>query len=249
MSFTDAELTKDRFLGGKLHILQPKTGYRAATDPVFLAAACPAKQGDSVLDLGSGAGTAGLCLAARVPVSVTGLEIQPEYAELARRNAAQNQIELEILDGDLAQMPDALKARTFDHVIMNPPFFGSGATPADHGRAVARQAQTDLRHWIDAGLRRLRQRGWITIIHLTDRLPDIIASLHNRAGGIEIKPLSPREHKPATRVILRARKGSKSKAVLCNPLILHEGASHSGDADSYTTAARAILRDGASIEF
>jgi tRNA1Val (adenine37-N6)-methyltransferase len=48
------DLTRDAFLCGKLHLWQPRTGFRAATDPVLLAAACPAQPGDSVLDLGTG---------------------------------------------------------------------------------------------------------------------------------------------------------------------------------------------------
>ena len=62
-------------------------GYRAGVDPVLLAASVPARAGQSVLDLGCGAGVAALCLAARVPGLLAGLEVQPAYAALARRNA------------------------------------------------------------------------------------------------------------------------------------------------------------------
>ena len=65
--FADADLTDDKFLMGRLRLLQPARGYRAATDPVLLAAACPAVAGESVLDLGCGVGAAALCLGARVP--------------------------------------------------------------------------------------------------------------------------------------------------------------------------------------
>jgi tRNA1Val (adenine37-N6)-methyltransferase len=61
--FADADLSDDKFLMGRLRLLQPLRGYRAATDPVLLAAACPATPGQSVLDLGCGAGAAALCLA------------------------------------------------------------------------------------------------------------------------------------------------------------------------------------------
>ena len=67
MMFAEGDLTHDAFLCGRLHLWQPRKGYRAATDPVLLAAACPAVAGQRVLDLGCGAGAASLCLAARVP--------------------------------------------------------------------------------------------------------------------------------------------------------------------------------------
>jgi tRNA1Val (adenine37-N6)-methyltransferase len=71
------DLTHDAFLCGKLHLWQPRRGYRAATDPVLLAAACPAQPGQSVLDMGCGVGAAALCLGARVPdLRLYGLELQ-----------------------------------------------------------------------------------------------------------------------------------------------------------------------------
>lgn len=249
MQFADDQLSHDEFLGGKLVLCQPLKGYRAGTDPVFLAAACPAKQAETVLDLGCGAGTAALCLATRTKAYVTGLELQPSYASLARRNATRNGIDMTVFEGDLTAMPALLKEQSFDHVIMNPPFFGPGKRAQDPGRALSRQQDVNLSTWIDAGLKRLKPKGWLTIIQLIDQLPSIIVTLHNRAGSLEIKPLAPRRHKAATRFVLRARKGSRSNARLANPLILHEGDAHLRDGESYTNATKSILRDGEPLQF
>lgn len=81
--FAPEELTQDRFLDGRLLVAQPRRGYRAAMDPVLLAAACPARPGQAVLELGCGAGVASLCLGWRVPdLRLAGLELQPAYARL-----------------------------------------------------------------------------------------------------------------------------------------------------------------------
>ena len=128
--FDAVDLTDDGFLGGRLRVLQPRLGYRAATDPVLLAAAVPVRAGQSVLELGCGAGVAALCLLVRVPgVRVAGLERQAGYADLARRNAARNALSLTVEDGDLAAMPPALRAAAFDHVIVNPPYFAAVPPP------------------------------------------------------------------------------------------------------------------------
>ncbi|NJS39430.1 MAG: methyltransferase, partial [Rhodobacteraceae bacterium] len=127
--FAAEALSDDKFLSGRLSLLQPLKGYRAATDPVLLAAACPAKAGDSVLDLGCGAGAAALCLGQRVPgLHLAGLELQADYADLARQNATRNGMALEVHEGDLARMPAALR-RDFDHVIANPPYYPPGGSP------------------------------------------------------------------------------------------------------------------------
>lgn len=252
--FTDsaADLTADAFLGGRLTIWQPRHGYRAAMDPVLLAAAVPARAGDRVLDLGCGAGVAGLCLAARVPgIVLSGLEVQPFYADLARRNAARNGIAMRLIEGDLAAMPAALRPEAFDNVLANPPFYpaGGGSPAADPGRERALREATPLAAWTGAALRRLRPGGWLTLLVAAARLPDLLAALPAGAGSVTVLPVAPRSGQPAHRVILRARKGGRGGFRLLAPFVLHAGSVHVADGDGHSAAARAVLRDGAALVF
>jgi tRNA1(Val) A37 N6-methylase TrmN6 len=249
MSFAEAELTRDAFLDGRLRLWQPRTGYRAATDPVLLAAFTPARPGDRVLELGCGAGAAALCLAARVPgLDLHGLELQPAYAALARRNAAENGLALAVHEGDLRRMPAALGRRGFDHVLANPPFHPASATPApDAGRDLAHREAAPLAAWIDAGLRRLVPGGRLVLIHRAARLGEILATLGDRAGGAEILPIVARTGAPAGRILVRARKGSRAPLSLLFPLTVHRGSSHEGDRESYTAEAQSLLRDMAAL--
>lgn len=247
--FAESELSDDKFLCGRLRLLQPVKGYRAATDPVLLAAACPATAGQSVLDLGCGAGAASLCLGHRVPgLILTGLELQPGYADLARRNAARNGIALEVVEGDLAQIPAALR-RDFDHVIANPPYYPPGGTPSPvQARATAMQVDdTPLSLWVEAAARRLRPGGWLTMISGADTLPDLLSALGPKLGSAAVLPLAPREGKPALRILLHARKGGRARFRLLAPFVIHQGAAHDGDRESYTPDANAVLRDGADL--
>lgn len=246
--FSDDHLTDDKFLCGRLRLWQPLRGYRAATDPVLLAAACPASPGESVLDLGCGAGAAALCLATRVPgLRLTGLELQPGYADLARRNAARNAIALEVVEGDLRHMPTALR-RDFDHVICNPPYYPAGGTPSPvTARATAMQVEAvALADWISIAARRLRPGGWLTMIAGADALPELLAGL-GKLGSASVLPLAAREGRAAKRVILRARKGGRAQFRLLSPFVIHQGASHLGDREDYTPEANAILRSGSDL--
>lgn len=250
--FQADDLTDDAFLGGHLRLWQPIKGYRAATDPVLLAASVPAKAGDSVLDLGCGAGTASLCLAARVAgLSLTGLELQAEYADLARRNAARNSIGFDVVEGDLANIPAPLK-RGFDHVIANPPYYAADGTPSpDVGRDIALRVDTPIADWVECGAKRLVPGGWMTMIMATECLPDALAACIGRLGSIAVLPLAARAGRPGLRVILQARKGGRRGFRLLAPFVLHGGDAHDTDRDSYSAAAKAILRDAAalSVEF
>ena len=246
--FAEEELSDDKFLCGKLRLLQPIKGYRAATDPVLLAAACAAKPGQAVLDMGCGAGAAALCLGARVPdLRLSGLELQPGYADLARRNGARNGIAFDVYEGDLLQMPKALRV-DFDHVITNPPYYPQGGTRSPIGaRATAMQVELPLSQWVQACARRLAPGGWLTLICGADGLPDVLAGMGEKMGSVSVLPLQPREGKPALRILVQARKTGKAAFRLLAPFVIHHGAAHDGDRESYTPEANAVLREGAAL--
>jgi len=247
--FPPGALREDRLFGGRLVLAQPRAGFRAGSDAVLLAAAVPAREGQSALDLGCGAFAAGLCLAARVPgVVLAGLELQPAYAALARANAARNAIPAEVIEADLAHPPAGLSRRGFDHVLTNPPFFPPAATPApDAGRDRARRETAPLALWLDAALRRLRPGGRLTLIQRAERLPEVLAALAGRAGAITVLPLAPRSGRPAGRVILWARKGARGPFCLAAPFVLHAGAAHGDGPGGYSQAADAVLRGAAAL--
>jgi tRNA1(Val) A37 N6-methylase TrmN6 len=246
--FPDTALSDDKFLMGRLRLLQPVKGYRAATDPVLLAAACPAVAGQAVLDLGCGAGAAALCLAARVPgLVLAGLEVQPEYADLARRNAARNGVAMEVVEGDLTAMPRGLR-RGFDHVIANPPYYAAGGSPSPVAvRDKALRVETPIADWVRVAGQRLHPGGWLTMIFATPCLPEALAALPPKMGSAEVLPLEPRVGRAPPRVILRARKGGRAAFRLLAPFTLHAGADHDGDRENYTAAANAVLREGADL--
>lgn len=251
MGFPDETLTHDGFLGGKLTLSQPRAGYRAATDPVLLAAAVPALPGQAVLDLGCGVGTALLCLGQRVPgLDLTGLEVQADYAELARLNAARNDLAADVLTGDIAAPPPVLRGRVFDHVLTNPPWYDPAATDpaAEKGRDRAhRESSAGLADFISFGLRRLRPGGRITIIQRAERLSDLLAVLATGAGDIAVLPLTARAGRPAKRVLVQARKGARAPLRLLSPLVMHQGDRHLADGADFTPEAADILRNGAPL--
>ncbi|MEJ6403091.1 tRNA1(Val) (adenine(37)-N6)-methyltransferase [Yoonia sp. 2307UL14-13] len=246
------DATKDAFLGGRLDIWQPRLGYRAGVDPVLLAASVPAKPGQTVLELGCGVGVAALCLATRVDgLTLTGVEMQADYADLARRNAIENDLPFDVITADLRQLPTGLRQQRFDHVIMNPPYFdqskGSGSN--DGGRNIALRGETNLSDWIDIGTRRLAPKGYLTLIQRMERLPETLSSLTGRLGSLTVRPIAGRSGKAPDRFLLQARQGGRASFRMTAPLIMHEGAAHLTDSESYRSDVADSLRNGAALPF
>lgn len=244
------DLTQDDFLGGRLQVWQPRKGYRAGVDPVILAASVPAKQGQSVLELGCGVGVASLCLGARVPdLRITGVELQPDYAELAMRNATQNGARFDVVNADLRQLPPDLRQLRFDHVIMNPPYFDrtAGTAASDAGRDIALGGDTPLAVWLDIGARRVGPQGYLTLIQRIERLPEVLDALAGRLGSLILRPIAGREGRAPDLFLLQARQEGRAAFRMAPTLIMHQGATHAGDQESYTADVVAVLRHGAEL--
>ncbi|EYD76871.1 tRNA (adenine37-N(6))-methyltransferase TrmN6 [Rubellimicrobium mesophilum DSM 19309] len=244
-----SDLTEDDFLGGRLRLRQPSKGFRSGMDAMLLAAAVPARPGESALELGCGAGAAILALGARVPgLTLAGLELQPAYAALACANAALNGFALEVIEGDVAQPPPGLRARAVDHVLMNPPYYDRAASTRaeDPGRDLAHGGPAPLSAWLALAGRRLRPGGILTLIQPTARLPEALAGLPATLGSAEILPLAPRPGHEPRLILLRARKGGRAPFRLLPSLPLHDGPP-GPDGKDFAPWAVSVLRGGTSL--
>jgi len=244
--------TDDAFLGGRLRVLQPRSGYRAGLDAVMLAAAAPAAEAMRVLDLGAGVGTAGLCLARRVETAhVTLLEREPLLVRLAQENVARNELvaRVRVVEGEVGMAAAALQAldvaeESFDHVLANPPFhdLDAGTVAPDALKAGAHaMPEAELPRWARFMARMTRPGGGITVIHKAEALIRLLAALDGRFGALCVLPLYPRADAPAHRVIVQGVKGSRAPPALLPGFVLH------GAGDAFTPEAQAVLRDGAPL--
>lgn len=242
---TPANVTDDTLLGGKVKFRQPATGYRAAIDPVLLAASVPDAVQGRVLDLGCGAGAALLCLARRrEDLTVFGLERDPTLAQLARDNAAANEFgsRVSVVTGDLLQPPPSLVVGSFNAVMANPPYLDpDSASPSPDAQKAAAtvEGEADLADWARVAARFVRPQGLVIFIHRGDRLAELRAAIEQAGcGGQLISPIWPKAGTAPKRVIVIGRRGDKSDVRMANGLILHD------NDERYTAKTNAILRDG-----
>lgn len=241
-----SESSEIHVLDHKVRLLQAEGGFRTSLDSVMVAAACPAKDGDRVLDMGCGVGGASFCILWRLPKShVTGVDIQQDHVDLARRNIALNERE-GYADFVCEDIRDFRPEDRFDHILCNPPYLDADSyTPSVLTRRATalghHGSDVTLKDWIDAGFHNLKGGGSLTIIHRADYTDKIIHGMGKKFGAIEIIPLWPKAGQDARRVIVRAIKHRKTPCRLHSGIILHE------DNGNYTKEADAILRDGKNL--
>jgi tRNA1(Val) A37 N6-methylase TrmN6 len=222
--------TFDAFLGGRLQICQPASGFRAGWESVLLGASVSA--GDILLDLGCGVGVAGLtALAHNDGLSGTFVDFSPEMLDFARENFTANSCtgRANVLQADVAAPGAEHEAAGIrrDHyaaVIANPPFFDAakGTRASGKDRAAARHMGAEaLDAWVKTAAAAAAPGGEILFIYPAAGLAALLAAFDARFGGLVLLPILPRPGQEASRVLLRGVKGSRAPLRVLPPLIMH----------------------------
>lgn len=229
---------ENTLLKGQVSIKQPAKGYRAAIDPIILAASCHPSSGDHIVDLGCGVGTIGVCLEHFHPeIELTGYEIQPDLAELASQNLNKNNMSI------INESIDNIDKNKFDIAVMNPPYYedGSNIPSPSSMRATAHTGR--LENWFAAAATGLKKGGYLHAILPAMRFDDMLKYCRKyQFGALQLYPLFPKVDKPAKRLIFQARKNKSGQTIFHNGLILHKSERN------YTPQAQAILNGEIKIE-
>lgn len=192
-------------------ILQNTDDYAFSQDSVFLANTAKIDKNDKVLDLGCGSGIlATLALIKKHAALAVGIELQPDVADMARQSVKINRLDdkLTIVDGDVKDIKNLVKAESFDVVLCNPPYFqGEQSTKKNLSRAESTAALADF---VYAASYALRFGGDAWFVSKMDRLSPLICELSKR--NLEPKEMTivyPKLSAGADIVIIKGRKGGK----------------------------------------
>jgi tRNA1(Val) A37 N6-methylase TrmN6 len=214
----------DDFLNGRLKLIQFRKGYRFSIDAVLLAQFVSIKSNDVVVDLGTGCGIIPLVLLSTGPVGhAFALEIQPELAGQAVRNARLNGFEhkVEVILGDIKHPP--LHSSSADVVVCNPPYRpkNSGRINPDPQRAIARhEVLSSLNDILDAAAKTLRAKGRLAMIYPATRLADLLIKM--RGYNLEPKRLRiiyPKMRSEAKLALIEASLGGQAGLKILPPLL------------------------------
>jgi len=209
-------------------MVQPEGGYRFSLDSLLLACFARTGRGQKGIDLGCGCGVVGLALLLRQPdLCLTGVDIDLPSLEAAAANATALHLgdRYAPVRGDVARWrPD----RVVDFVVANPPYrpLGRGRVSQGEGRAAARfESRSDFARFAKCAAVALKTRGRFTIVHLPERLPDLMEGL--AAAGLAPKRMRlvhGRAGQEARMVLMEAVKAGRPGLHVEPPLVLHSGA-------------------------
>lgn len=210
-------------------IIQNKQAFCFGMDAVLLAGFAQVREGERVLDLGTGTGIIPILLEAKTEGKhFTGLEIQADMADMASRSVQYNHLEekIQIVNGDIREASQLFGAASFDVVTSNPPYMNDshGLKNPNLPKAIARhEVLCTLDDVVREAAKVLKPGGRFYMVHRPHRLIEIITALTSyKLEPKRIKLVHPYVQKEANMVLIEAVRGGRSMVKMEAPLIVYQ---------------------------
>ncbi len=233
----------DYLLAENLRIIQSPSVFAFSLDAVLLAkfVYVPIQKGN-LLDLCSGNGVIPLFLSTRTKGKITGVEIQERLVDMARRSIEYNRLEarLDMIHGDIKDIPSRLGYGQYDVVTCNPPYFLTPSkeevNPNEHLAIARHEILCTLEDAVRVSSQLVRQGGKVAFVHRPGRLIDLIALMRlYRLEPKRIQFVYPKTDKEANILLVEAVKDGRPDLKLLPPLIVYN------DQNEYTPEISEIL--------
>lgn len=210
-------------------IIQNPEKFCFGMDAVLLSGFAKVKEGDKVLDLGTGTGIIPILLEAKTKASaLTGLEIQPESADMARRSVMLNKLEhkIQIVEGDIKEAAHIFPAASFDVVTCNPPYMigQHGITNPDAPKAIARhEILCTLEDVVKNTAALLKPGGHFFMVHRPFRMAEIFVMMSKyKIEPKRMQLVYPYVDKEPNMVLIEGCRGGKPRMTVEKPLIVYK---------------------------
>jgi len=230
----------DDLMIGQLKIIQNQSEFCFSLDAILIAHFATLRQGNNVVDLGTGTGVIALLLAARGAGHVTGLEMSQSMAAMAKRSVALNALQdtVEIINGNLCNVKEWLPAGECDLVVSNPPYrpVGGGYISPNEKVAMAKHEVTaTLQDVVNAARYLVKTRGRFAMVHLPERMSEILVAMSQ--ADLEPKRLQlvhSSIDKTPKMLLVEGIRGAKPGLKILPPLIVYKSdGSYSDEIQQY----------------
>lgn len=233
----------DYLLAENLRIIQSPSVFSFSLDAVLLSkfVNIPYHKGN-IVDLCSGNGVIPLFLSARTKGQIKGVEIQPRLFDMAERSVRYNQLEhqIQMILGDVKEIPKQLGIEKYDIVTCNPPYFlaheASDKNLSEHHAIARHELYLTLEEAIRSASKLLKQGGKAAFVHRPGRLLDIVTAMRaNRLEPKRMQLIYPKEGKEANTLLIEGIKDGKPDLKILPPLYVYDAN------NEYTEEVREIL--------
>lgn len=211
-----------------LELIQDPEKFCFGVDAVLLSDFVKVRPGENVLDLGTGNGIIPLLLSAKTQAAhITGLEIQEDIVEMARRSVSHNGLNdrIDIVEGDIKEAADILKPAFFDVITTNPPYMLAehGLRNPDDSRAIARhEVLCSLDDILRESMKLMQDKSRFYMIHRPFRLTEIMIKMnYYKIEPKRIRFVHPYIDKEPTMVLIEGVRGARSRVTVEPPVVLH----------------------------
>ena len=210
-------------------LIQDKDKFCFGMDAVLLSYFADVKEGEKVIDFGTGTGVIPILLEAKTDgESFVGLEIQPESVDMAKRSVQMNNLDekIEIKEGDIKNVSEIFGKASFDVVVTNPPYMSenNGLENPDEPKAIARhEIKCTLEDVIREAAAVLKPKGRFYMIHRPRRLADAMELMRQyKIEPKRIRMVYPYVDKAANMVLIEGARGGKPMLNIEEPLVVYK---------------------------
>ena len=223
------EVINDLLGYDNMKIIQNTDMFSFSLDSVLLANFVSLNKNiTNVLDIGCGNAPIPLILSTKTSASITGVEIQSDVYDMARRSVSINNLDdrINIINDDINNYANNVESDSFDVITCNPPFFkvspGSNFNESEYKVIARHEVKLDLNQLFKISRKLLKNGGVVSIVHRPDRLIDIFSVM--RENNIEPKRLRfiyPKEGRECNMILVEGSKNGKTGLKILPPLITH----------------------------
>ncbi len=212
-----------------LKLIQNPSWFCFGMDAVLLSAFARVREGQDCLDLGCGNGVIPILLAGKTKGRhFTGLEIQPDIADMASRSVTGNGLagRVSIINGDIRKAVGLFGAAVFDVVTGNPPYLVQShglLSETDHKAVARHEIRCTLEQFIDSAVRVLKPGGHFYMVHRPFRLAEIISCMvSHRLEPKRMRLVYPYIDKEPNMVLIEGVRGGNPRITVEKPLVVYE---------------------------